>query len=165
MDSAEELLLVKGVTYNMYFGITSSDDSQTPFPKHKLGFGHAVGKEPDYAFGLRDVFTPFSTGKINIFTADDKVLLAILGNDTAALQAIKTARDSDPPIRNVGWLLTAAGLNQTPAGAQISSYFGQQGNTYQVVATATIGEVSHQYTAVVFRTGPNVQVVSFYRTK
>ena len=98
------------------------------------------------------------------------MLELIPGMDTLTAQAIITARDSDPPIRNLPQLLAAAGLNQTPGtpgapgGAQISN-FGQQGNTYQVVATATIGEVSHQYTAVVFRTGPNVQVVSFYRTK
>ena len=163
LDNIDELQLIKGVTREMFFG--GSPTNSQGFVRHRLGFGSAPGQTPDYPFGLRDVFTPFSSGRVNIFTADDKVLLAILGNDTAALQAIKTARDSDPPIRNVGWLLTAAGLNQTPAGAQISSYFGQQGNTYQVVATATIGEVSHQYTAVVFRTGPNVQVVSFYRTK
>jgi len=33
---------------------------------HKLGFGTAPGQTPDYLFGLKDVFTPFSSGKINI---------------------------------------------------------------------------------------------------
>ena len=168
IDNIDELQLIKGVTREMFFG--GSPTNSQGFARHRLGFGSAPGQTPDYPFGLRDVFTPFSYGKVNIFTADDKVLLAILGNDTAALQAIKTARESDPPIHDARTLLAAAGLNQTPGtpgapgGAQISN-FGQQGNTYQVVATATIGEVSHQYTAVVFRTGPNVQVVSFYRTK
>ena len=160
MDSLDELLLVKGVTHNMYCGI-SSDDSQTPFPEHKLGFGHAIGKEPDYAFGLRDVFTPFSSGKINLLTADDKVLQLIPGVDTGAAQAIETARDSDPPIRNVGQLLAAAGVNDP----RVQNYASARGDTYEVHATATIGQLSHEYTAVVYRSGANVTVVSFYRSK
>ena len=71
IDNLDELQLVKGVTRDMFNG-GSSSPANTPFPEHQLGFGHAPGQEPNYAFGLRDVFTPFSTGKINILTADDK---------------------------------------------------------------------------------------------
>lgn len=163
IDSPEELLWVKGVTHDMYYG-GSSAPSDTPFPQHQLGFGHAPGEQPNYAFGLRDVFTPFSNGKVNLLTADDNVLLAIFGNDANAVQGIDTARDSDPPIRNVPQLLTAAGI-PAPAQGQIMSYVTTQGNTYEVHATATIGQLSHEYTAIVIRNGPNVQVVSFYRSK
>jgi general secretion pathway protein K len=163
IDNLDELLWVKGVTHDMFYG-SSSSPANTPFPEHKLGFGHAPGEEPDYAFGLKDVFTPFSSGKINILTADDKVLQLIPGIDTSVAQAIESARDSDPPIRNVGQLLAAAGINPAAVG-QIQQYFGQQGSTYEVHATATIGQLSHEYTAVVFRTGVNVQVFSFYRSK
>jgi hypothetical protein len=110
------------------------------------------------------VFTPFSTGKINILTADDKVLQLIPGIDTGAAQAIETARDSDPPIRNASQLIAAAGVNPAASG-QIQNYVGVQGSTYEIKATATIGQISHEYTAVVFRNGPNVQVFSFYRSK
>ena len=165
IDNLDELLLVKGVTHDMYYG-GSSAPSNTPFPEHKLGFGHAPGQQPNYAFGLRDVFTPFSSGKINILTADENVLQVIPGMDTAGVQAILTARDSDPPIRNVGQLLAAAGLNQNPAAAgQISGYVDIRGYTYEVHATATIGQISHEYTAVVFRSGVNVTVYTFYRSK
>jgi general secretion pathway protein K len=164
MDNLEELLLVKGVTYNMYYGIKSSAEAESSLPQHQLGFGHAPGQEPDYNFGLRDVFTPFSTGKINILTADDNVLQLIPGMDTAAAQAIEAARDSDPPIRNIGQLLAAAGISGPPA-QQIQNYTSIQGSTYEVHATATIGPLSHEYTAVLFRNGLNVMVVSFYRSK
>jgi general secretion pathway protein K len=163
IDNLDELQLVKGVTRDMFYG-GSSAPSNTPFPEHQIGFGHAPGQEPNYAFGLRDVFTPFSTGRINLLTADDNVLQLIPGIDTSAAQDIESARDSDPPIRNVGQLLAAAGLNPAAIG-QIQSYTGVQGNTYEVHATATIGQLSHEYTAVVFRSGPNVQVYSFYRSK
>ena len=164
MDRQEELLLVKGVTYNMFYGISSAV-SQTPHPKPKLGLGHAPGKEPDYTFGLRDVFTPFSTGKINLLTAkENNVLLAILNNDADAVQAIKTARDSDPPIKNANQLLAAAGVNPAAFGP-FQPYIGNRGDVYEVVATATISGISHEYTAIIYRKGSSVQVVSFYRTK
>jgi general secretion pathway protein K len=163
IDNLDELQLIKGVTRDMFYG-GSSAGSASPFPQHKLGFGHAPGQEPDYAFGLKDVFTPFSSGKINVLTADDKVLQLIPGLDTAAVQAIINARDSDPPIRNVGQLLAAAGINPAVAG-QILNYMGIQGNTYEIHATATIGQISHEFTAVVFRNGPSVTVFSFYRSK
>jgi general secretion pathway protein K len=165
MDSLEELLLVKGVTYNMFYGIQSSADAQTPFPKHKLGVGHTFSQEPDYAFGLCDVFTPFSTGRINLLTADDNVLLAILGNDANAVQAIHSALNLDPPIRNIQQLIAAAGINNPAAAQQIQDYTTMQGSTYEIHATATIGQLSHEYTAVVFRNGPDIQVFSFYRSK
>lgn len=163
IDNLDELQLVKGVTRDMFNG-GSSDPANTPFPQQQLGFGHAPGQEPNYAFGLRDVFTPFSSGKINLLTADDKVLQLIPGIDTAAAQGIETARDSDPPVRNVGQLLAAAGIIPAAIG-QIQSYTSVQGSTYEVHATATIGPLSHEYTAVLFRNGPNVQVFSFYRSK
>lgn len=162
IDNLDELLLIKGVTRDMYTGESSA--ANTPFARHQLGFGHAPGEEASYAFGLRDVFTPFSQGQVNILTADDKVLQCLPGLDTASVQAIETARDSDPPVRNIAQLLTAAGVNPQTAG-QIGGYVGVIGNTYEVHATATIGQLSHEYTAVVYRSGPNVQVVSFYRSK
>jgi general secretion pathway protein K len=163
IDNLDELTLIKGVSHDMFVG-GSSQQGNTPFPEHQLGFGHAPGQEPNYAFGLRDVFTPFSSGKINILTADEQVLQLIPGLDTAAVSAIVSARDSDPPIRNVQQLLTAAGINPAATG-QMLNYIAVQGSTYEIHATATIGQLSHEYTAVVFRSGANVMVVSFYRSK
>lgn len=163
IDNLDELTLVKGVSHDMYVG-GSSQPNNSPFPDHQLGFGHRPGEQPNYAFGLKDVFTPYSTGKINILTADDQVLQLIPGIDTVAAQAIETARESDPPLRNVQQLLAAAGVNPQTVG-QMMNYIDVRGNTYEVHATATIGQISHEYTAVVFRNGPNVMVFSFYRSK
>ena len=163
IDNLDELELVRGVTPEMYTGINSSN-AATPYPEHQLGFGHAPGEEPHYNFGLRDVFTPFSDGKVNILTASDQVLQLIPGIDTSAAQAIENARDSDPPVRSVAQLIAAAGLPPQAVG-QIVNYVDVRGSTYEIHATATIGSISHEYTAVVFRNGPNVTVFSFYRSK
>lgn len=163
IDNLDELQLVKGVTRDMYNGSPPSD---TGMPEHQLGFGHAPGEEPTYVFGLKDVFTPFSDGKINILTADDTILQLIPGIDTAAAQSIETARDSDPPIRNVGQLFAAAGISPAVVG-QMGNYIDVRGATYEVHVTATIGQLSHEYTAILFRNpgGPAVTVYSFYRSK
>jgi hypothetical protein len=110
------------------------------------------------------VFTPFSSGKINLLTADDQVLQLIPGLDTAAAQAIENVRDSDPPVRNIAQLLSAGGVNPAAAG-QIMSYVSIVGNTYEVQATVTIGQLSHTYTAIVIRNGRSMQVVSYYRSQ
>ncbi|MGA2245427.1 MAG: hypothetical protein ABSH48_10540 [Verrucomicrobiota bacterium] len=159
MDSTEELLLVKGVTHKMYY-----NDSASAPSGHQLGFGHEPGQEPDYAFGLKDVFTAYSSGKINVLTADENVLQLIPGMDTTAAQQIESARGSDPPARNISQLLSAAGINPQAVG-QIMNYVSVIGNTYEIHATATIGQWSHEYTAVVYRSGPIVHVVSFFRSK
>lgn len=161
IDNLDELQLVKGVTRDMYNGTSAGADAG--LPEHQLGFGHAPGQAPNYAFGLKDVFTPFSSGQVNMLTADDRVLQLIPGLDTAAAQAIENVRDSDPPVRNIAQLLGAAGINPAAAG-QVMSYVNIKGNTYKVDAKVTIGQLSHTYTAILIRNGPNMQVVSFYRS-
>ena len=167
IDVIEELLLVKGITTNMFKG-TPPDENTNQFPEHELGFGRRPTEEVHYQFGLRDVFTPFSTGKINLLTANENVLKCLpgLGNgsDSAAVDNIINARQSDPPIRNISQLLAAAGIDPQSA-AQMTGYLDVRGNTYEVHATATIGTMSHEYIAVVCRNGPNVQIFSFYRLK
>ena len=163
MDSTEELLLVKGVTHDMYYGTPPEKR-----PDHELGFGHAPGQEAAYNFGLRDVFTAFSSGKINLLTASPTVLQCLPGlgdgsGNSPAVDNIITARESDPPIRNAQQLLANAGIPPQDQG-QIMNYVSVIGNTYEIHATATIGQLSHTYTAIVYRNGPNVTVVSFYRS-
>ena len=46
--------------------------------QHHLGFGNSPGEVPNYPFGLVDLFTPFSSGKININTADANVLQMLI---------------------------------------------------------------------------------------
>jgi len=162
IDNLDELMLIKGVTREMYYGGSAGGD--TPFPQHQLGFGHAPGQEVNYAFGLRDVFTPFGAGKVNLLTASDQVLQLVPGMNPDSVQQIDRAINSDPPARNIQQLLAAAGVDAT-AAAQVMNYVGVQGNTYEVHATATIGSLSHEYTAILIRNGPNVQCVSFYRSK
>jgi type II secretory pathway component PulK len=163
MDSTEELLYVKGVTRDMFYGTPPEQR-----PDHELGFGHRPGEEAHYNFGLKDVFTAFSSGKVNLLTADATVLQCIPGlgdgsGNSPAVQNILTARDDQPPMRDLHQLLNSAGI-PPPDQAQVMNYVSAMGNTYAVHVTATIGQLSHAFTAIVYRNGPDVHCVSFYRS-
>ena len=166
IDDIEELQLIKGITPQMFKG-GPAPDANAPFQHHKLGFGNAPGQDPDYAFGLRDVLTPYSSGKINVNTADANVLTCIPGVDATAAQNILTFRDSENTDGNSSGVISD--LNQlttfipNPLGQQqIGRYCSVSGNTYEVHATAQVGASSREFIAVVFRNGNAVQVFSFH---
>jgi general secretion pathway protein K len=156
MDDLSELLLVKEIRDHreIYWGGAATNHSGAKF-YHKLGFGTAPDQTPDYPFGLKDVFTPFSTGKININTADKNVLAMILGGDTSLADVIISKR----PFQNLDQLAAVTGLNPQQFGnlCDVSS------STYEVLVTAQIGDVKRVYVAILARTTrTDFQVVSFY---
>jgi general secretion pathway protein K len=169
MDDISELLYIKGITLDMYNGGNSTTVQNTPFQHHQLGFGHAPGETPTYAFGLKDVFTPFSSGKINLNTAGLTVLGLIPGMDTASAQAIVKYRagpdgaegtEDDTPFININ---QAAAAGVSPQAAQVlGNYVTTKSTTFEVHVTAHIGEDSREFVAVLFRHGPNVDTVRFY---
>jgi general secretion pathway protein K len=165
LDDIEELQLIKGVTPLMFKG-GSAENPNSPFQHHKLGFGNAPGQE-DYPFGLRDVFTPFSTGMVNINTADEKVLSCIPGLDTTSIQNIMTYRTSEGGMNNGSGVFRDLGILNTlisnpQAQQQIGRYLSVRGDTYEVHATARVGPSQREFIAVVFRSGPGMMVVGFH---
>jgi general secretion pathway protein K len=169
IDNLSELLLVRGVTPEMYWGGSSSAPQ---FPQHpKLGFGTAPGQEPDYPFGLKDVFTATSTGKINVNTADVNVLQLIPGVDTNAAAAIIQQRagpdgvdgtEDDTPFSNPSLALQAGGVNPADA-ARAANLLTVRSSTFAVHVTARVGDSKREFTALIFRyTGSDIRVVGFY---
>jgi type II secretory pathway component PulK len=169
IDNLAELLLVKGVTPEMYWGISATNHSPGTFQKPKLGFATAPGDTPDYPFGLVDIFTPFSSGLININTAGLDVLQCIPGMDATTAAAIikyragpdgAEATEDDTPYRSVGQL-NAAGIS-TAAVQQLSRYCTVNSTTFEVHITAKAGDATREYTAILYRNGADIQVVSFW---
>jgi general secretion pathway protein K len=165
MDDISELLLVKGVTLAMFKGGSATNDMGAAFQHHHLGFGSAPGETPDYPFGLQDVFTPFSSGQINVNTADENVLQCLPGLDTTSVQNIIKFRSGEGGADGSGAFMSLSQLQPLvgqAAMAQIGRYCTVRGSTYEVHATAQIGDYKREYIAVLFRNGPSVQVVSFH---
>jgi type II secretory pathway component PulK len=167
VDDLSELLLVKGVTHAMYYGGVEDDggDHTQPVFHNKLGFGNAPGQE-NYPFGLKDVFTPISTGRININTADANVLQTLPGVDAQVAQDIIKQRNGldggdATPFVNVGQL-QAAGISPQLVG-QLNQLCDVRSHTFEVHVTAQIGNYQREYVALLLRNSPaDIQVVGFY---
>lgn len=171
IDDLSELLLVKGIWDHpeIYWGGAASNHPPSVF-QHKLGLGHSPGQVPDYPFGLKDIFTPVSTGRININTADANVLQMIPGVDATIAEAIIKGRagpdgvdgtDDDTPYRSPAEL-ARIGL-PGPAAQQLGNLCGVRSATFEVHVTAQIGDFRREYIAILYRNaGTDIQVVSFY---
>ena len=169
MDDLSELLLVKGVTPAMYFGGSVSNHPGAVF-QHQLGFGSSPGDEPNYPFGLRDIFTPLSSGQININTADTNVLQMIPGVDAETAAEIIQQRAGpdgvdgtadDTPFRNVSDLRTA-GINPQILG-QIGRYCTVRSRTFEVHVLAQAGGYRREFIATLFRnSGTDIRILNFY---
>ncbi len=169
MDDLSELLLVKGVTPEMFWGGSAGDHAPAAF-QHKLGFGNSPGEAPNYPFGLKDIFTPISIGRINVNTADANVLQIIPGVDANVAADIIKLRsgpdgqdgtEDDLPLHNIGQL-AAAGINPQLMG-QISQVCDVKSRTFEVHVSAEIGNYHREYIALLVRNSPaDVQVVGFW---
>ena len=170
IDDLSELLLIKGVTPEMFYGGGSSN-SPAPPQRPKLGFGNAPNEIPSYPFGLADVFTAISSGKINVNTADANTLQLIPGVDANIATAVMQQRagpdgvdgtEDDTPIQNAAGALQSAGLNPADAG-RAGNLLATRSTTFEVHVTARIGETTREFTAIIVRlTGNDVRVAGFY---
>ncbi|MGA3283273.1 MAG: general secretion pathway protein GspK [Verrucomicrobiota bacterium] len=166
IDDLSELLLVRGVTPEMYYGGSATNHQPAAF-QHKLGLGTAPGQAPNYPFGLVDVFTPFSTGSININTADANVLQMIPGMDAVTAENLIKLRagpdgvdgtEDDTPFPNAAGALQSAGAPQ-----QAGNLVTTRSSTFEVHVTAQIGIQKREYIAIVFRNSTtDIPVLSFY---
>ncbi len=164
MDDISELLLVKGVTKAMYDG---GSEQPSNIPKK---FNTSPFQAPSYSFGLKDVFTPFSDGRINVNTADANVLQLIPGIDETTADAIIKAREGPngdngadaTPFTSVSEVQRAGGVS-AEATQNIGQYCDVHSHTFQVHVTAHYGNSTREYIAVVWRNTPlDIRIVGFY---
>jgi len=172
IDDMSELLLVKGIQDHpeIYWGGSAMNHEPAQFQR-KLGFGSSPGQTPDYPFGLTNLFTPFSNGKINLNTADVNVLQLIPGvNNVTADNLVKLragpdgaeGTEDDMPFPDPAGALQNAGLDpqlvpQAAAVCTVRSF------TFEVHVTARIGDYKRDYVAILARSpGSDIQVLSFY---
>jgi len=171
MDDLSELLLVKGILDHpeIYWGGAATNHPGAAF-QHHLGFGSA-GEVPNYPFGLVNLFTPFSSGRININTADANVLQLLPGVDANTADSIIKYRGGpdgidgdadDTPYQNASQL-QAAGINPQVT-ARIGNLADVHSSTFKVTVTARIGTSKRDFEAILYRPpgSPTVEVVRFY---
>jgi hypothetical protein len=172
IDDLSELLLIKGVIPELYWGTSSSDHPPGIFqPLNSRS--HLPSEAISFPVGLVELFTPLSDGKININTASAAVLQLIPGVDPLAAEAIVGGRSgqADPgmpgmmgPYRSVG---EVARVPELPRGGplinMLNQYCDTRSRTFQVQVDADVGGYKRTFYAVLGRTGPrDVQILTFY---
>jgi general secretion pathway protein K len=164
IDDLSELLMIRGIRDNPE--IYSSEYDNIPrFDQ----FGNPIPQRT-YAAHLVDIFTPMSTGRININTASPLVLQTIPGVDAGIAEQIVRIRagpdgvdgtEDDTPFENVSQL-ASAGLPQAAAPA-LSRYCTVRSSTFEVEVDAQIGSSKQTFHAVLGRNNPkDIQILSFY---
>ncbi|MGA2138566.1 MAG: type II secretion system minor pseudopilin GspK [Verrucomicrobiia bacterium] len=149
MDRVEELLLVRGVTPELFQGTPATDqDPARP--------------------GFADIFTTMTSGMINVNTASAIVLEAMLGIDDAQAQAVMAHRDGpdgvpgtddDMPFHTTDEFFAAIG-NRDPAARQaMQGLVSVSSSFFTVRSTGSVGGVKHTILATLKRDNATIQIV------
>jgi general secretion pathway protein K len=152
MDDVSELLLIRGVSPELYWGSEAPKHMITPLEP---------GEETDVpAVGLVDLFTTLSTGRININTASSNVLQVIPGISAFAADRIIQMRE-ERPIQSMEQL-AMAGVEGPMLGA-LRQFCDVRSQTFEVRVEAYAGGETRTFVAVIRRTAANTfQTLSFY---
>ena len=171
IDDMSELLLIRGVTPNMYWGSGGGSGPQI-FNRGASGRRSAFEEEPIYAVGLAELFTPVSSRLINVNTASAQVLQLIPEIDANVAQAIITARagqdgqdgtEDDLPFRNPLDVTRVPGFANPQAAAQLGNYFTVRSLCFEIRVTASVGGSKREYIAIVRRNNArDVQTLNLY---
>ena len=147
IDDLSELLFIRGITPEIYYGIPSSDSSMMP-----MGMGTGT-------FGLVDLFTTVGGFQVNINTASAAVLQMIPGMDeNLAFDIVMTragfdgmdGTEDDLPYVRIQDLLSVPSI--TPDVLQsLRRYVTNRSNTFEVIVEAQIDEYSRIYRALIVR--------------
>ncbi len=171
IDDVSELLMIRGITPEMYWGASGGGRRSRDTPR--LGFIGQLGAESAGNFGLVDIFTPLSSGSININTASASVLQMIPGVDALLAQAIISYRsgldgaegtEDDMPFRTPTELINVPGMMPQMIQA-MQGLLAVRSMTFEVEVEARIGEHVRRYVGVVRRNSNNprdVQTLYFH---
>ena len=172
IDDLSELLLIRGVTPEIFFGPSGAGLGMPSRPRMAPSMPFANGPQLGGTVGLVDLFTPISSGMININTAGPDVLQLMPGIDASLAQAIVTARsgldgvegnEDDMPFRTATELMNVPGM--PPAVVQQSTgMFITRSLTFEVIVDARVGHYRRQYIGVLRRNPANrdVQTLLFH---
>jgi len=170
IDDLSELLLVKGVSPDIYWGPNSTNHPPSMFQARSLSTrAGLLPNTPLVSVGLADVFTPVSSGKLNLNTCS-ATALRMIGLDEATASKIVSMRQGpdgvdgtidDMPFSNPGEIINA-GLPPQLA-AQFIPSLDVRSYTFEVRVDVTVGQSSRRYFALVHRNNPrDFQILNMY---
>jgi general secretion pathway protein K len=171
IDDLSELLLMRGMTPEIYWGGASTNHPPAAFIQNQPGFASYNSGLSAYPVGFVDLFTPLSTGRLNLNTASMVTLQMIpFVDENVAAEIIRLrsgldgvdGTEDDTPFRNAGELINVPGISRQ-AVAQLQRICDVRSRTFEVQVDAEVNGYRRQFIAIVGRSSPrDVQVLSFY---
>ena len=169
IDDISELLLIAGITPEMYYGSAATNYQANFFNRSHNPFGRNNDTVMVAPVALTNLFTPLSDGKININTASAEVLQCLPGVDALIAEAIVGGRSGEDdgsglmgPYRNVNQISRVPNIPLQLVG-QIGQFCDVRSKTFKVDIEANIGGYKRFFTAILGRNSPrDVQILSFY---
>jgi general secretion pathway protein K len=183
IDDISELLLIKGVTPEIYWGSNSTNHPVSAYQQHgsgafaqpamatRSGAGFQNSDQPQYPVGLVELFSAMGN-KLNINTASVKTLQLIPGIDEQAAARIIQGRqgpdgvdgsDDDVPLQNAGEL--SEFLGQGAQTGAIGNYVDVRSYVFLIRVDAEIDDYKRTFYGIVDRGGGGGQqfkCVKFY---
>lgn len=174
LDDLSELLLVRGVTPEIYWGGAATNHSLAAFQNRQGRRGAGLNMN-SYGIGLAELFTPLSNGRININTASQTTLQMIPFVDPEIAARIIEFRsgfdgaegtEDDTPAESpaaIGGLLLSAGLNQQLV-AMAAGRCTVRSSTFEVRVDAEVAGYQRQFFGILGRGASprDVPVLSFF---
>ncbi len=148
MDRVEELLLVRGITPELYRGTPATD------------------KDPAVP-GLPEIFTTMTSGSVNVNTASATVL-ETLGLDEAQVEAVMSHRDGpdgipgtedDMPFHTADEFFASIGNLDPASKAEAQALVTVTSAFFTVKSTGQVGGVKRTIIATLHRDGDKVETV------
>ena len=169
IDDISELLLINGVTPEIYYGGVLTNYQPNFVSRQRNPFGQSANAAPTIIAGLTNLFTPLSDGKVNINTASAEVLEMLPGVDALIAEAIVSGRSGEDdgsgmfgPYRAVNQVTRVPNI-PLPLVGQLAQFCDVRSKTFKVDITATVNGYSRYFTAILGRNNQrDVQILSFY---
>ncbi len=171
IDDLSELLFIKGITPDVYWGPNSTNHPATLFQQPPARTSGNLPDTPLISAGLVDIFTPISSGRINLNTASQTTLQMIPGIDASIAGEIIKMRsgpdgadgtEDDTPLRQPGGRdLINVGLSPVVA-QQLTQYCDVRSSTFEAQVDVEVGLSHRRYFALLKRNSPrDVQILNF----
>ncbi len=157
-DDISELLFIKGMTAEIYWGAASSNVPPSNIGRMSSGLLPS-GSRPTLGVGLADLFTTISSGRLNLNTASAVTLQMIPGVDQNTANAILQYRtgpdgvegtEDDMVFRGVGQLNQVAGFNPQMLGT-IQNRLDVRSTTFEATIEAELGGTKRTFVALLRR--------------
>ena len=173
IDDITELLLIKGITPIMFWGSGSSNAPQVMVAEPQNLFSQTSLSN---TVGLVDLFTPISSGYLNLNTISAQTLQLFPGFDANMAGTIIQLRagpdgvdatEDDTPFGGTGGsaqnaIYTATGSQQ--AAQRLGNFFRTRSTVFEIEVDAEVGGYKKTYIAILARNSvQDIQVLTFHQ--